>query len=78
MKRRAILNSLVWLPMLQVLPAAAVVNIHVYKNPDCGCCTGCIDHLKAEGLSVAVTEVADTAQTSGGPRTACMGPIGLA
>lgn len=63
MKRRALLHSLVWLPMLQVLPAAAAVNIHVYKNPDCGCCTGWIDHLKAEGFSVTVTEVADTAQT---------------
>ena len=61
MKRRALLGSAAWFPLLQVIPAAAAVQIQVYKNPDCGCCTGWVDHLKAEGFSVTVTEVADTA-----------------
>lgn len=63
MKRRALLNGFAGLSLLQVLPAVAAVNVHVYKNPDCGCCTGWVDHLKAEGFSVAVTQVADTSQT---------------
>ncbi|QDL36611.1 DUF411 domain-containing protein [Rhodoferax sediminis] len=63
MKRRALLNSIVWLPLLQALPAVAAVDIHVYKTPDCGCCAGWVDHLKAEGFSVTVTEVADTSLT---------------
>ena len=63
MKRRALLNSVAGLSLLQVLPAVAAVSIQVYKNPDCGCCTGWVDHLKAEGFSVAVTQVADTSQT---------------
>jgi len=62
-KRRALLNSIVWLPLLQALPAVAAVDIHVYKTPDCGCCAGWVDHLKAEGFSVTVTEVADTSLT---------------
>ncbi|TAM17993.1 MAG: DUF411 domain-containing protein [Candidimonas sp.] len=63
MKRRALLNSVAWLPLLHVLPAGAAVNIHVYKNRDCGCCAGWVDHLKAEGFSVTVTEVTDTSET---------------
>ena len=63
MKRRRLLNSIVWLPLLQALPAVAAVNIHVYRTPDCGCCAGWVDHLKAEGFSVTVTEVADTSET---------------
>nr|WP_244618408.1 DUF411 domain-containing protein [Rhodoferax sediminis] len=57
------MNSIVWLPLLQALPAVAAVDIHVYKTPDCGCCAGWVDHLKAEGFSVTVTEVADTSLT---------------
>jgi len=35
--------------------------VHVYKDPNCGCCTGWGDHLKAAGFSFDVTETADLA-----------------
>ncbi|MEO7940811.1 MAG: DUF411 domain-containing protein [Burkholderiaceae bacterium] len=61
MKRRALLRSAAMLPLLGSLPAFAAVQLQVYKNPDCGCCTGWVDHLKAAGFSVTVTDVANTA-----------------
>lgn len=43
---------------------AAGPQVTVFKNPSCGCCTAWVDHMKAAGFSVTVTEVPDTA----GPR----------
>lgn len=63
MKRRALLNALALLPLLQALPALAATRIQVYKNPDCGCCGDWVKHLESAGFAVQVTEVADTAQT---------------
>lgn len=63
MKRRTLLNGLALLPLLQVLPAFAASRIHVYKNPDCGCCGEWVKHLASAGFAVQVTEVADTAET---------------
>ncbi|MDI9243919.1 DUF411 domain-containing protein [Marinobacter sp. CHS3-4] len=34
-------------------------DIHVYKSPTCGCCTDWVDHLKANGFQVEVTETND-------------------
>ena len=34
--------------------AIADADIVVYKNPTCGCCTNWVDHLEANGFSVAV------------------------
>lgn len=48
---------------LPAFPVYAATNIHVFKNPDCGCCAGWVEHLKASGFKVEVTEVADTSQT---------------
>ena len=36
--------------------AASATKIAVTKDPDCGCCNGWVDHLKAEGFSVEVTK----------------------
>lgn len=40
---------------------SALPPVEVFKNPSCGCCGAWVDHLKAAGFSVKVTEVADTA-----------------
>ncbi len=34
-------------------------DILVYKSPQCGCCNGWVDHLRENGLSVAVENVDD-------------------
>ena len=36
-------------------------TIIVYKDPNCGCCTAWVDHLKANGFSVTVHDVRDRA-----------------
>jgi hypothetical protein len=65
-KRRAVLSSLAVAAATLVagspgLARAALPKVQVYKNPSCGCCAAWVDHLKAAGFSVSVTEVADTA-----------------
>lgn len=62
MKRRALLGALTTVPLLlQALPSHAATRVQVYKNPSCGCCAAWVDHLKAAGFAVDVTEVDDTA-----------------
>ncbi len=39
----------------------ASAQVHVYKDPDCGCCNAWVDHLKAAGFGVTVTVTGDTA-----------------
>jgi hypothetical protein len=34
-------------------------NILVYKDPNCGCCTGWVQHLKEAGFTVRVEETVD-------------------
>ena len=36
--------------------AAEQVRIHVTKDPNCGCCSGWVDHLRASGFDVSVSE----------------------
>lgn len=65
MKRRLVLALLGGSAMAVGAPAgAAGPHLAVFKNPSCGCCTAWVDHLKAFGFGVTVTEVSDTA----GPR----------
>ena len=40
----------------RVSAAAEPLLIRVHKDPNCGCCSGWVDHLKATGFSVAVQE----------------------
>jgi hypothetical protein len=63
MKRRVVLTAVSALAMAAALPLQAATSIHVFKNPDCGCCSGWVDHLKAAGFAVQVTEVDDTAES---------------
>lgn len=41
---------------LRAQPSAAV---KVWKDPNCGCCSGWVDHLRRNGFAVAVFETAD-------------------
>ena len=38
---------------------AQTSNILVHKDPNCGCCTGWVQHLKAAGFAVTVEEPAN-------------------
>lgn len=51
---KAILAGALALPMLA---SGAEPVIEVYKSESCGCCTGWVDHLKANGFDVKVTNV---------------------
>lgn len=33
-------------------PVAAAIDATLYKTPDCGCCEGHADHLRAHGIAV--------------------------
>jgi hypothetical protein len=43
---------------------AAAQVIEVAKSPTCGCCTAWVDHLRAAGFEVRVTDVADLTPTA--------------
>jgi hypothetical protein len=41
---------------------AAEADITVHKDPNCGCCTGWVEHLRAAGFSVDARDTADVAR----------------
>jgi len=43
-----------------VFGAAPLPRVEVFKNPSCGCCGAWVEHLRAAGFPVTVTEVGDT------------------
>lgn len=43
---------------------AAAATIDVVKSPTCGCCTQWVEHLRAAGFEVRVTEAEDVAPAS--------------
>ncbi|MES2990858.1 MAG: DUF411 domain-containing protein [Pseudomonadota bacterium] len=62
-KRRELLSGLAAGAALAVLPAmakTALPPVQVFKSPTCECCGAWVDHLKAAGFPVSVTEVGDT------------------
>jgi len=64
-RRRTVLTSLATAAAsgLAGLPASAketLPAVQVFKNPTCGCCGAWVDHMKAAGFTVKVTEVDDT------------------
>lgn len=66
MNRRSFLSSAAALAALATVSAHAVValpEVQVFKSPSCGCCGAWVDHMKAAGFSVKVTEVNDTTAT---------------
>lgn len=63
MTRRRFLKSatlLVAAVALTTLAAAQGPEVQVFKSPYCGCCGAWVDHMRAAGFAVKVTEVADT------------------
>jgi hypothetical protein len=53
----------------------AAQTLDVYKSPTCGCCSKWVDHVRAAGFTVKVTDLSDDALASlkekhGVPRTA--------
>lgn len=63
MKRRTVLTSLATIAATLSLPITAKESlpaVQVFKNPSCGCCGAWVDHMKAAGFAVSVTEVDDT------------------
>lgn len=40
---------------------AAAATVEVVKSPYCGCCTAWVEHLRAHGFEVRVTDVEDVA-----------------
>jgi hypothetical protein len=43
------------------LPAAPQPVVKVFKSPSCGCCGKWVEHMRASGFTVEVTDVADVA-----------------
>lgn len=39
--------------------ASAKPSLVVHKDPNCGCCTGWVEHLRGNGFAVTVIETAD-------------------
>src|SRR6266702_4673158 len=52
-----LLTTALTLPQSSAL--AQTSNILVHKDPNCGCCAGWVQHLKATGFAVTVEETAD-------------------
>lgn len=62
LKRRSLLTFLATSGFAAAAPAfaeKALPEVHVFKNPHCGCCGAWIDHLKNSGFAVKVTETTD-------------------
>lgn len=59
--RRTVLQLLVATPALDLSAARAedAPAVRVWKDPNCGCCTGWVEHLRQSGFAVAVVEQAD-------------------
>ena len=66
MKRRHVLTALAAGTAAAALPAFAgskLPLVEVFKSPTCGCCGAWVEHLKAAGFPVKVSEVDDTTVT---------------
>jgi len=58
--RRGILGAAIMLLANAARPGWAQASpIVVYKDPNCGCCSGWVRHLEKEGFVVKVSETAD-------------------
>lgn len=59
-KRAAALATLPALPALTAFAAPSTPEVQVFKSPSCGCCGSWVEHMRAAGFPVKVTEVDDT------------------
>jgi hypothetical protein len=46
---------------VQRLAAEPAAMVKVWKDPNCGCCSGWVEHLRGSGFSVAAVDTADLA-----------------
>ena len=62
--RRSLLGAIVAVvagrTMMSALAAEAEITVH--KDPNCGCCSGWVDHLRAAGFSVDAQDTTDLAR----------------
>lgn len=58
---RALSPISVSLALLACSQAAAAATLEVFKSPYCGCCGAWVEHMRAAGFTVKVTEVEDMA-----------------
>lgn len=58
--RRAVIGMMVAIPIGLATDARAETSptIKVWKDPNCGCCTGWVNHLRRNGFIVTVTDTA--------------------
>lgn len=59
-KSAGALAALSALPTMSALAAPAGPEVQVFKSPTCGCCGAWVEHMRAAGFTVKVTEVDDT------------------
>lgn len=57
----AALSALSAVPALPAFAASPETEVQVFKSPTCGCCGSWVEHMRAAGFKVKVTEVDDTA-----------------
>jgi hypothetical protein len=60
MKRRSFLLLVTSASALVGVAQAKSTAVEVFKSPSCGCCGGWVEHLRAAGFAVKVTDVDDT------------------
>lgn len=63
MKRRHFffgVSALTAMSALPVLAGPSAPEVQVFKSPSCGCCGSWIEHMRAAGFAVKVTQVTDT------------------
>lgn len=57
--RRTLIGSAAALMAAPVASFAAPAQMVVNKDPNCGCCTGWVEHVQGAGFEVRVVEMAD-------------------
>lgn len=59
MTRRAVCGVLATVAFARPMMAAEPPSVTVYRDPNCGCCLGWVQHLRKNGFVVAVEETSD-------------------
>ena len=59
--RRTVLGLAAGLSVSLVSPlqARSLATLDVFKDPNCGCCVGWVDHLRRQGFAVRATNTSD-------------------
>ena len=62
--RRREFLALAPLALIACAEAAAATVVEVVKSPYCGCCSQWVEHLRAAGFEVRVTDIEDVTPTA--------------